>query len=505
MAHALGGEAATKVNVLLVGGGGREHCLAMRIAQSPRLGEFYATHTENPGIGAICQSVDVPVSIREIYRLQQFIEKKQIGLVVIGPEDPLSEGFADKLASPTCMVFGPTKAGAQLEADKAWAKQLMRSASIPTGDARVFSDAEAARSYLESRLRDEPAFAAMLDASDKYRDPADRRKFITQQVAATPALAAIVAAERYDLPVVKASGLAKGKGVVVPASLREALDAIEQIMVRRVHGDAGARVVIEERLNGPEVSVLAITDGTSILMLPAAQDHKRVGDGDTGPNTGGMGAFSPTTTLDDATLDMVAGEVLVPVVDAMRREGIVYRGVLFAGLMLTHAGPRVLEFNCRFGDPECQAIVTRLKSDLLELLLATCEGRLGDVDVSWDTRASCCVVLASEGYPDKPKLGAVISGLDAATKLPDVWVYHAGTKRMADGTVVTNGGRVLSITALGDTLDQARDRAYEASAMIGFSGKQMRSDIARPQEAAPSRGAAKASSVKGAATRATRG
>lgn len=490
--------------MLLIGGGGREHCLALKIAQSPRLGEFYASHTENPGIAALCKSVDVPVSIREIYRLQQFIEKKQIGLVVIGPEDPLSEGFADKLASPTCKVFGPIKAGAQLEADKAWAKQLMRSASIPTGDARVFSDAEAARSYLESRLRDEPAFAAMLEGADKYRDPADRRKFIAQQVASTPALAAIVASVRHDLPVIKAAGLAKGKGVVVPESLREALDAIEQIMVRRVHGDAGARVVIEERLSGPEVSVLAITDGTSILMLPAAQDHKRLSDGDTGPNTGGMGAFSPTSTLDDETLNMVAGEVLVPVVDALRREGIAYCGVLFAGLMLTHAGPRVLEFNCRFGDPECQAIVTRLKSDLLELLLATCEGRLGEVDVAWDERASCCVVLASEGYPDKPKLGAAISGLEAAVKLPDVLVYHAGTKRNADGAIVTNGGRVLGVTALGDTLDQARDRAYEAAAMIGFHGKQMRSDIARPQASASTRRAPKSGAVKAGASRAAR-
>jgi phosphoribosylamine---glycine ligase len=490
-------DTSSRVHVLLIGGGGREHCLATKIAVSPRLGEFYATHTDNPGIAALCKPADVPVSIREIYRLQQFIEKKQIGLVVIGPEDPLSVGFADKLATPTCKVFGPTKAGAQLEADKSWAKQLMRSASIPTGDARTFTDAENARSYIESRLRNEPAMDVILETADRYRDPQERRKFITQQVAANPALTALYAAARSDLPVVKASGLAKGKGVVVPGSLREAMEAIEQIMVRRVHGDAGAKLIIEERLAGPEASVLAITDGTSILMLPPAQDHKRLGDGDTGPNTGGMGAFSPTPVLDDAMLSTIAGEVLVPVVDALRREGIPYCGVLFAGLMLTHAGPRVLEFNCRFGDPECQAIVTRLTSDLLDIMLATCEGRLGDLDVSWDPRPSCCVVLASEGYPEKPRTGITITGIEAAAKQPDVRVYHAGTKRLPDGSIVTNGGRVLSVTALGDTLEQARDRAYEAAAMIGYAGKVMRSDIARPLERAGAKGPVNAAQARG--------
>jgi phosphoribosylamine--glycine ligase len=469
-----------KINVLLIGGGAREHALALFLSKSPRLGTLFTTHPDNPGIAALAKPVDVPVSIREIYRLQRFIEKHAVGLVVIGPEDPLAEGYADKLASPTCMVFGPGQQGAQLEADKAWAKQIMRGASIPTGDGRVFNSPEPARQYVESREREEPLLAPLHEAADRFRDPADRRKFIQQEVAASKELRAVYAAKREDLPVIKASGLAKGKGVVVPGSLDEALNAIEQIMVRRVHGEAGAKLVIEERLAGPEVSVLAITDGQTILVLPPAQDHKRLRDGDQGPNTGGMGAFCPTTTLTPELMDKVESEVLVPVVDALAREGIPYKGVIFAGLMLTRGGPRVLEFNCRFGDPECQTILPRLRSDLLELLLATCEGQLAGVAVEWDARATCCVVLASEGYPDKPRNGVAITGIEDAAKLPDTYVFHAGTKRQSDGTIVTNGGRVLSVVALGDTLEQARERAYEGVKRIRFAGMQVRSDIAKP-------------------------
>jgi phosphoribosylamine--glycine ligase len=398
-------------------------------------------------------------------------------LVVIGPEDPLAEGLADKLASETCKVFGPGRAGAQLEADKAWCKQMLRSASIPTGEGRVFTDAESARGYLETRCVDEPLIDSLLTAANDYRDPADRRKFIQRELDTKPAMQKAYDKPRGDLPVIKATGLAKGKGVVVPASLSEAHAAIEQIMVKRVFGDAGAKVLIEEKLSGPEVSVLAITDGSSILVLPPAQDHKRLLDGDKGPNTGGMGAFCPSTTLDDKLMTRVEREVLVPIVDALKRESIDYKGVLFAGLMLTPAGPKVLEFNCRFGDPECQAIISRLDSDILELMMATCEGRLADVDVRWKNDASCCVVIASEGYPEKPKSGAAITGIDAADRMPGVTVYHAGTKKLPDGTIVTSGGRILGVTALAPTLSQARDRAYEAAAAIGFVGKVMRTDI----------------------------
>jgi len=462
-----------------MGGGAREHALALFISRSPFLNTLYTTHPDNPGLAALAKPVDVPVNIREIYRLKQFMEKKAIDLVVIGPEDPLAEGFTDKLASPTCLVFGPTKAGAQLEADKAWAKQIMRGASIPAGDSRTFTNAESARQYVESRERDVPLLALVFEQADRFRDPVDRREYITNQVSATKELKALYAAHRDDLPVIKAAGLAKGKGVVVPETLNEALDAIDQIMVRRIHGEAGAKIVIEEKLAGPEASVLAITDGRTILVLPPAQDHKRLRDHDQGPNTGGMGAFCPTASITPELMDKIESEVLVPTVDALARENILYRGVIFAGLMLTRTGPRVLEFNCRFGDPECQTILPRLRSDLLELIIATCEGRLHEVHVDWDPRPTCCVVLASEGYPEKPKLGQPITGLQEAAALPDVYVFHAGTKRAADGSTVTNGGRVLSVVARGDTMEAARARAYAAVAMIRFPGMQLRTDIAQ--------------------------
>jgi phosphoribosylamine--glycine ligase len=284
-------------------------------------------------------------------------------------------------------------------------------------------------------------------------------------------------AKRTDLPVIKATGLAKGKGVFVPDSLAEAFDAVDTILVKKAFGDAGRQILIEERLEGPEVSVLCITDGTNILVLPPCQDHKRLKDNDLGPNTGGMGAFCPSKSISDEVMSVVESEILVPTVDALRREGIDYKGVLFAGLMLTPAGPKVLEFNCRFGDPETQPLMTRLKSDLLELMIATCEGKLDQVNVEWDERAACCVVVAAEGYPDKPRSGVVIEGLDAAMHVPGVTVYHAGTKRDLDSQIVTAGGRVLGVTGLGDGLAIARQRAYEAVAKIKFPGMQVRKDI----------------------------
>jgi phosphoribosylamine--glycine ligase len=423
----------SKLNVLLIGGGGREHALAHKLHQSPRLGELYTTHPDNPGLAALCRAVDVPVSIREIYRLQQFIAKKDISLVVIGPEDPLAEGFADKLADPRTLVFGPRQAAAQLESDKSWAKHMMKAASIPTADSRTFTDVGQALDYLKSR---------------------------------------------QHAPVVKASGLAKGKGVVVPATIEEAVEAVNRMMVRREFGDAGAKIILEERLEGPEVSVLAIVDGKSLLILPPCQDHKRLKDGDQGPNTGGMGAFCPTTTITPEAMAAIEGQVLVPIIDAMRREGIEFQGVLYAGLMLTPAGPKVLEFNTRFGDPECQPLMMRLKSDLIDLMLATCTGRLDEIEVAWDPRPACCIVLASEGYPDKTSANVPISGLEEVSALPNVQVLHSGTRRAPNGQIVTSGGRVLSVTAIGDTMAQARERAYAAADRIHFAGKQCRRDIA---------------------------
>ncbi len=435
--------ADASANVLLVGGGGREHALAAAISRSPRLGKLFITHPENPGLAALGTPVGVPVSGSELYRLEQVCDRERIGLVVVGPEGPLAEGFADKLATPDRLVFGPRQDGALLESDKAWCKSLLREASVPTAEGREFTDSENALAYATSRS--EP-------------------------------------------PVIKASGLAAGKGVFVPETTKEASDAIRLIMDERAFGDAGRKVLVEERLTGREVSVLAITDGRSILVLPPCQDHKRLLDNDIGPNTGGMGAFCPSDAIDDATMSRIEREVLVPTVDALKRDGIDYRGVLYAGLMLTHAGPKVLEFNVRFGDPECQALLVRLRSDAIELMLAACTRRLDRIEVEWDPRPSVCVVLASEGYPSKPRKGTPIEGIEDAEALEGVTVFHAGTKQQSNGEIVTAGGRVLNVVALGETLAEARERAYRAAGCIRFEGMQVRSDIAAQPAATPSRG-----------------
>lgn len=470
-----------KVNVLLIGGGGREHALARRIRCSPRCGELFATHIDNPGIAALASPVDVPVSIREIYRLQQFCDRRRIGLVVIGPEEPLAEGYADRLTGPGRRVFGPTAEAARLESDKAWSKQLMRGASIPTAEARIFTDPEQAKNYIESREADDPILRELLDTAAAIRDPAERRRLITQKVKADSALSRLYTQKRPDVPVIKAAGLAKGKGVVIASTLAEALDAVDRIMVKRIFGEAGARIVVEDHLTGLEVSVLCIVDGRNILVLPPCQDHKRLRDNDEGPNTGGMGAFCPSSLIDGETMEIVEREILVPTLDALRREEIDYRGVLYAGLMLTPAGPRALEFNVRFGDPECQALMARLKSDAVDLMLAAAEGRLDEINVEWDPRASCCVVLAAEGYPDAPKANAPIKGVEDAASMPDVFVDLAGCKRAPDGGLVTSGGRVLAVTALGDDLPTARERAYAAASRISFPGMHLRRDIGRPR------------------------
>jgi phosphoribosylamine--glycine ligase len=468
---------SSKLNVLLIGGGGREHAIAAALARSPRLGTLFVTHPQNPGLASLGKPVDVPVNIREIYRLVQFCDKNDIGLVVVGPEEPLAEGFADKLATPTRLVFGPTAEGARLEADKSWAKGLMRAAAIPTAEARTFTDAEAARGYVESRVDDEDCLRNLQLAASKYRDLSDRQRMMDDRRRTDKTLIAAYAKPRAGLPVIKAAGLAKGKGVIVPATLGEAVEALDRIMVQRVFGDAGKEVLIEERLEGTEVSVLALVDGRSIYVLETCQDHKRLRDHDEGPNTGGMGAFCPAGTIDDEMMARVQEQVLVPTLDALRREGIDYRGVLYAGLMLTPAGPKVLEFNCRFGDPECQALLVRLESDLLELILATCQGRLGETEVRWKPGASCCVVMAAPGYPEEPRAGLPITGVEAAAAMPGVSVFHAGTKRDASGKLVTAGGRVLSVTATGSSLVEARTRAYGACDAIQFEGKQVRRDI----------------------------
>jgi len=469
-----------KTNVLLIGGGGREHAIASRLVRSPSLGTLFVTHPENPGLAALGQAVDVPVSAREIYRLVQFCDRHAIGLVVIGPEDPLAEGFADALRSDTRVVFGPGKDGARLEADKAWCKQLLRGASVPQADGRTFTDAAQAIRYIETRAIEDEILVRFFERAAQYPDPEIRRKWIERERDASREIRAAFAATRTDLPVIKASGLAKGKGVVVPSTLDEAIDAVHRIMVRREFGDAGRAVVIEERLSGPEVSVLAITDGRTLTTLPVCQDHKRLRDGGQGPNTGGMGAFLPSTLLTETQIAEIERDILVPTLDALRREGVDYRGVLYAGLMLTPGGPKVLEFNCRFGDPECQALMACFEGDLLELFGLAASRRLDEASFAFRDEASCCVVLAAEGYPEKPRSGDAIEGLDKAGAQPGVEIFHAGTRRAPDGSIVTSGGRVLNITATAPNIEAARERAYAAVRCISFRGMQHRTDIGAP-------------------------
>jgi phosphoribosylamine--glycine ligase len=417
------------MKVLLIGNGAREHALAWKLADSPSVTELYAA-PGNPGTAQVAENV--AIGVMDLPRIESFVREKKIDLVVVGPEDPLSIGVVDRLAGTGAKVFGPTKDGAQLEADKWFAKELMRQQSIPTAEARSFTDPNAAAEYV------------------KLRDTAC---------------------------VVKAAGLAKGKGVTVCYRVSDALDAIDEAMRKNVHGDAGKRIVIEELMMGPEVSVLALVDGRNIYVLETSQDHKPVDDGDTGPMTGGMGAYSPTPVITDQVLKQVERDVLVPAIDGLVRHGINYKGVLYAGLMITAAGPRVLEFNCRFGDPETQPLMMRLKNDLAEVMLAVCDGKLDKVTLKWDPRPAICVVAASKGYPGKYPTGLPITGIEKADAMKDVKVFQGGTKREGDH-IVTDGGRVLGVTALGDTIADARGRAYRAMELIHFDGMHYRKDIA---------------------------
>lgn len=429
-------------NVLLVGGGGREHALAWKLRQSRHLGELWCTDgsgapVRNPGILRFARQAPTDeVTLTNAFRAGRWCDRAGIHLVVIGPEGPLAAGLTDMLAAPHRLVLGPSRAAAQLESDKAWAKQIMRSASIPTAEAKIFEDPEAAARFV--RARDQPW-------------------------------------------VVKAAGLAAGKGVIVCSSADEAVAAIDRVMVRREFGEAGRVAVIEERLSGPEASILALVDGRTMWLLDPCQDHKRLGEGDTGPNTGGMGAWCPAPVISDAGLAEVQREVFVPVMSALAREGLEYRGILYAGMMLTPGGPKVLEFNCRFGDPECQALLPRFRSDLLEALWATAAGRLDEVPIEFDPRTCCCVVMASGGYPGPFVRGVEISGIDEAERLggegEQVVVFHAGTARDERGRLVTDGGRVLGVTALAADLTSARRLANAACGCISFEGARYRTDI----------------------------
>jgi len=417
------------MKILLVGSGGREHALAWKMAQSSLCDRMWAA-PGNPGIAQHAECVNLQAD--DVAGIVTFAKNNAADLVVIGPEDPLAMGMADALRKEGVLCFGPGADAARIEADKAYAKNLMRSAAVPTAEGRIFTDLRVAKDYVLSR---------------------------DHGVA------------------VKAAGLAKGKGVVVCPEPYQAVKALEDMMARKVFGDAGSTVVIEEMLTGQEGTVLALCDGRSIYPMEPLQDHKPIGDGDTGPNTGGMGAYSPVPVIDRAMMDRIEREVLVPIVDAMRRDFGRYEGVLYAGLMFTPGGPKVIEFNCRFGDPECQPLMMRLRSDLLEAMVAVAEHRLEEVTLEWDPRPAVCVVMSSGGYPGTYQKGFAISGVDEADRMDDVKVFHAGTARR-DGKLVNSGGRVLGVTALGETLADAQRRAYEAVEKIRWEGCYFRRDIA---------------------------
>ncbi len=417
------------MKILLVGGGGREHALAWKMAQSKLCDKMYAA-PGSPGIAEHAECVDIQAD--DIEGLTAFATEYAVDLVVIGPEDPLAMGLGDTIRAAGILCFGPSAAGAKIEADKAYAKNLMRTVSVPTAEGRIFTDLQKAKDYVLSR--------------------------------------------DYGVAV-KASGLAKGKGVVVCPEAFQAIKPLEDMMQKRIFGEAGDTVIIEEMLTGQEATVLAFCDGKTIYPFPALQDHKPIGDGDTGPNTGGMGAYSPVPVVDEQIMRRVEKEVLVPIVDAMRRDFGRYEGLLYVGLILTAAGPKVIEFNCRFGDPECQPLMMLINGDLVAAMVATAEHKLDEVKLDFDKRASVCVVMASGGYPGDYEKGHEITGIAAAEALGDVKVFHAGTA-MVEGKLVNNGGRVLGVTALGDTIADAQKLAYQAVEKITWKDCYYRTDIA---------------------------
>lgn len=423
------------MKVLVVGNGGREHALCWKLAQSPRA-EVVFCAPGNAGTAAEAglpiQNIDISAS--DTARLVAFARDNGVGLTVVGPEAPLVAGLVDALQGAGLRAFGPSKAAAELEGSKVFCKELLRHGDIPSGEFHAFRTADEARLFLHER-------------------------------------------ESQAL-VVKADGLAAGKGVFVCSTRDEALEAVERIAGAKEFGAAGNRLLVEERLHGEEASILALTDGKTIVALPAAQDHKAAYDGDRGPNTGGMGAYCPTPAVDDALLRRVEEEILVPTVHHMKRKRRPFSGVLYAGLMLTKQGPKVLEYNVRFGDPECQPVLMRLKTDLLDVLEAVADGRLDEAPpLEWDPRPAVCVVMASEGYPGPYEKGHVVSGLEAAAAVPNVKVFHAGTASI-DGDVVNVGGRVLGVTALGETIPAAKLAAYTAVKAIRWRGAWCRKDIA---------------------------
>lgn len=417
------------MRVLVIGSGGREHALVWKIAQSRLADKIFCA----PGNGGISRQAEcIDIKAEDIQGLLDFARREKIDLTVVGPEVPLALGIVDEFSKYKLRIFGPNKKAAQLEASKVFAKQLMTKYNVPTADFKIFDEPDEAKRYIE-----------------KIGSPC----------------------------VVKADGLAAGKGVVVAKSVDEARAAVSSIMEEKIFGNSGDRIIIEDCLEGEEASIIVITDSKDILALASSQDHKRIFDGDKGPNTGGMGAYSPAPIVDKDLLDEILHKIIYRTIEGLVKEGIEYKGALYAGIMLTKEGPKVLEFNVRFGDPETQAIFPRLKSDLVEVMLATTEGKLSRYkNFNWDRRACVCVVIASGGYPGNYEKGKLVSGLEEAEKPEDAVVFHAGTKKQ-NGKIITNGGRVFGVTALGNDIKDAIDNVYASCSKIKFEGIYYRKDI----------------------------
>lgn len=420
------------MKVMIIGGGGREHAIAVSAAKSSRVTKLYCA-PGNAGIGEIAECV--PIGVMEFDRLVAFAKEKEVDLVIVGPDDPLVGGLVDAFEVAGIRAFGPRKNAAIIEGSKAFSKELMKKYGIPTAAYEVFSDADAATEYLKT-------------------------------------------AARFPI-VLKADGLALGKGVLICGDLQEALDGVKEIMLDKHFGSAGNQMVIEEYMTGREVSVLAFCDGTTIKTMTSAQDHKRAKDGDQGLNTGGMGTFSPSPFYTAEVDAFCQKHIYQPTMDAMKAEGRDFVGVLFCGLMLTADGPKVLEYNARFGDPETQVVLPRMKNDIIDVMEACIDGRLSEISLEFEDNAAVCVVLASEGYPEHYEKGLPITGLESFAGKEGYAVFHAGTKKDAEGRIVTNGGRVLGVTALGADLKQARANAYAATEWIGFANKYKRNDIGK--------------------------
>ncbi len=421
-----------KMKVLVVGGGGREHAIVWKLAQSPKVTALFCA----PGNAGIAElAVCVPIQATDKEGIFDFAVANQIDMVMVAPDDPLSIGMVDFLEAGGIRAFGPCKAAAQIEASKVFSKGLMKKYGIPTADYQVFTESDQAVAYLERPEQTYPA-------------------------------------------VIKADGLALGKGVIIAQNRQEAVDAVRDMMDGGRFGKSGSQIVIEEFMTGPEVTVLAFTDGKTIRPMVSSQDHKRAYDHDLGPNTGGMGAFSPSLNYTEKIADICMKTIFQPTIAALQAEGIEYKGVLYFGLMLTPSGPKVVEYNSRFGDPETQCILPRLKTDLYDIFDKVIDGRLNEIELQWDDRACCCVVAASGGYPVKYQSGYEISGIEEA-KAAGALVFHAGTKRNEAGHYMNAGGRVLGVTALGDSLEEAISKAYQAIGRISWTDMHYRKDIGR--------------------------